>query len=35
MFIIFGCVFEMPLVTIILSKMGIANPCLLYTSRCV
>lgn len=25
MFIIFGCVFEMPLVTIILSKMGIAN----------
>ena len=26
MFIIFGCVFEMPLVTIILSKMGIANP---------
>ena len=26
MFIIFGCVFEMPLVTIILAKMGIANP---------
>ena len=40
MFIIFGCVFEMPLITIILSKMGIINPqllkhCLLYTSRCV
>ena len=30
MFIIFGCVFEMPLITIILSKI-----CLLYTSRCV
>lgn len=29
MFIIFGCVFEMPLVTIILSKMGIVNPSLL------
>lgn len=26
MFIIFGCVFEMPLITIILSKMGIINP---------
>ncbi len=29
MFVIFGCVFEMPLVTIILSKMGIINPDLL------
>lgn len=29
MFVIFGCVFEMPLVTIILSKMGIVNPTLL------
>lgn len=26
MFIIFGCVFEMPLVTVVLAKMGIANP---------
>ena len=33
MFIIFGCVFEMPLVTIILSKMGIANPELLKKGR--
>ena len=32
MFIIFGCVFEMPLITIILSKMGIINPQIL--SRC-
>ena len=33
MFIIFGCVFEMPLVTIILSKMGIANPQILKKGR--
>ena len=33
MFIIFGCVFEMPLVTIILAKMGIANPQLLKKGR--
>ena len=33
MFIIFGCVFEMPLVTIILSKMGIANPEILKKAR--
>jgi len=33
MFIIFGCVFEMPLVTIILSKMGIANPEILKKGR--
>ena len=33
MFIIFGCVFEMPLITIILSKMGIINPTLLTQVR--
>ena len=33
MFMIFGCVFEMPLVTIILSKMGIANPEILKKGR--
>ena len=33
MFIIFGCVFEMPLITIILSKMGIINPQLLKKVR--
>ena len=33
MFIIFGCVFEMPLITIILSKMGIINPQLLKQAR--
>ena len=33
MFIIFGCVFEMPLITIILSKMGIINPQLLKQVR--
>ena len=33
MFIIFGCVFEMPLITIILSKMGIINPTLLKQVR--
>ena len=33
MFMIFGCVFEMPLVTIILSKMGIANPEILKKAR--
>ena len=33
MFIIFGCVFEMPLITIILSKMGIINPGLLKQVR--
>ena len=33
MFIIFGCVFEMPLVTIILSKMGIANPQIMKKGR--
>ena len=33
MFMIFGCVFEMPLITIILSKMGIINPTLLKQVR--
>ena len=33
MFIIFGCVFELPLITIILSKMGIINPTLLKQVR--
>ena len=33
MFIIFGCVFEMPLITIILSKMGIINPTILKQVR--
>ena len=33
MFVIFGCVFEMPLVTIILSKMGIIYPDLLKKVR--
>ena len=33
MFMIFGCVFEMPLVTIILSKMGIIYPELLKKGR--
>ena len=33
MFIIFGCVFEMPLVTIILAKMGIANPEIMKKGR--
>ena len=33
MFIIFGCVFEMPLVTIILARMGIANPELMNKGR--
>ena len=33
MFLIFGCVFEMPLVTIILSKMGIINPTLLKKAK--
>ena len=33
MFIIFGCVFEMPLITIILSKMGIINPQILKQVR--
>ena len=33
MFVIFGCVFEMPLVTIILSKMGIIYPELLKKVR--
>ena len=33
MFIIFGCVFEMPLITIILSKMGIINPQLLSPEK--
>lgn len=32
-FIIFGCVFEMPLVTIILSRMGIANPDIMKKGR--
>ena len=32
-YIIFGCVFEMPLITIILSKMGIINPQLLKQVR--
>ena len=33
MFLIFGCVFEMPLITIILSKMGIIYPELLKKGR--
>ena len=33
MFVIFGCVFEMPLVTIILAKMGIANPEIMKKGR--
>ncbi len=33
MLIIFGCVFEMPLVTIILAKMGIANPEIMKKGR--
>ena len=33
MFTIFGCVFEMPLVTIILAKMGIANPEIMKKGR--
>ena len=33
MFIIFGCVFEMPLVPIILAKMGIANPEIMKKGR--
>ncbi len=33
MFVIFGCVFEMPLVTIVLSKMGILSPALLKKAR--
>jgi sec-independent protein translocase protein TatC len=32
-FIIFGCVFEMPLVTVILSRMGIANPEIMKKGR--
>ncbi len=35
MFIIFGCVFEMPLVTIILAKMGIADPRFLKRGACI
>ena len=35
MFLIFGCVFEMPLITIILSKMGIIYPDLLKKGRCI
>ena len=33
MFVIFGCVFEMPLVTIVLSKMGVLSPALLKKAR--
>lgn len=33
MFIVFGCVFEMPLVTIILARMGIANPEIMKKGR--
>jgi sec-independent protein translocase protein TatC len=33
MFIIFGCVFEMPLVTVILARMGIANPTVMKKGR--
>ncbi len=33
MFVIFGCVFEMPLITIILSKMGILSPELMKQGR--
>lgn len=32
-FTIFGCVFEMPLITVILSKMGIANPTIMRKGR--
>jgi sec-independent protein translocase protein TatC len=32
-FIIFGCVFEMPLLSVILAKMGIANPQLMRKGR--
>lgn len=32
-FIIFGCVFEMPLVTVILAKLGIANPEIMKKGR--
>lgn len=32
-FMIFGCVFEIPLVTIILSKMGIVNPTIMKKGR--
>lgn len=32
-FIIFGCVFEMPLVTVILARMGIANPEIMKKGR--
>ncbi len=32
-FVIFGCVFEMPLITIILSRMGIANPEIMKKGR--
>ncbi len=34
-FTIFGCVFEMPLITIILSKMGIANPTIMRKGRSI
>ncbi|MFI3170722.1 MAG: twin-arginine translocase subunit TatC [Faecalibacterium sp.] len=34
-FTIFGCVFEMPLVTVILSKMGIANPTIMRKGRSI
>lgn len=32
-FLIFGCVFEIPLVTVILSRMGIANPTIMRKGR--
>ncbi len=32
-FSIFGCMFEMPLITVILSKMGIANPTIMSKGR--
>ncbi len=34
-FTIFGCVFEMPLITVILSKMGIANPTIMRKGRSI
>ncbi len=34
-FTIFGCVFEMPLLTVILSKMGIANPTIMRKGRSI
>ena len=33
MFVVFGVVFEMPLVTVLLAKMGIANPEIMKKGR--